>query len=93
VFHDRVENREFSDFVPPRAGAVVLFGADARRIPETENVRVSVVGNGTPVHTDVELPDPTPRGLDEAPAPGAILLQDHGNQVRFRNIWIVPQPS
>jgi len=38
----------------------------------------------------VELPNKTGAGEPEGPEPRPIMLQDHGNKVRFRNIWIVP---
>jgi hypothetical protein len=55
---------------------------------KTDNARISVVWNGTPVHTDVELPGPTPAGAVESPAPGPIVLQEHGHVVRYRNVWL-----
>ena len=55
---------------------------------KTENARLTVLWNDVPVHDDVELLSSTAGGDPEGPEPGPILLQDHGNPVRFRNIWI-----
>jgi hypothetical protein len=57
---------------------------------KTKNARMTVRHNGVVVHKDVELPKST-RGnpVPEGPTPGPIYLQDHGNPVRFRNIWLV----
>jgi len=54
--------------------------------------RITVEHNGVVVHKDVELPPD--RGTRAAPVkpgpePGPIYLQDHGNPVRYRNIWVV----
>jgi hypothetical protein len=67
--------------------APVFDGAGAK----TANARVTIYHNGVLIHDDLELPDRTPGGMDGGEAPtGHLYLQDHGNQVRFRNIWIAP---
>ncbi len=56
------------------------------------NARLTVRLNGVLVQSDVELPHSTTAApLAEGPQPGPIFLQDHGNPVRFRNIWVVPR--
>lgn len=57
---------------------------------KTENARLTVYHNGVKTHDNVEAPEPTrasPRS-DEA-GPGPVYLQDHGNPVRYRNIWVI----
>ncbi len=54
------------------------------------SARLTVYHNGTRVHDNVELPDHTGAGQPEAAAEAPLLLQDHGNKIRFRNIWIQP---
>ena len=58
---------------------------------KTENARITVYLNGVLIHDDLNLPDRTPGGMggDEV-ATGPLYLQDHGNQVRYRNIWFTP---
>ena len=54
----------------------------------TKKARITVVQNGKTIIDDKEI-EPTPGGIDmEAGKPGPILLQDHGNPVQYRNIWI-----
>jgi hypothetical protein len=51
---------------------------------------VTVRHNGVVVHKELELPGPTGGAvLKDNAEPGPILLQDHGNPVRYRNIWLV----
>ena len=52
------------------------------------NARLTVWHNGVVIHNDVEVTAKTGAGNAEGPGPGAILLQDHGAEVAFRNIWI-----
>ena len=54
--------------------------------------RVTVIHNGVLVQNNVELTGPT-SWLERAPysphpEKQPISLQDHGNPVRFRNIWV-----
>jgi len=57
---------------------------------KVKNAQVTVLHNGVMIHTGRELPGPTAgHAGPESPEPGPILLQDHGNPVRYRNIWVV----
>ncbi len=57
---------------------------------KTESARITVRHNGVLIHDNVELPKRTTASpLAEGAAPGFLHLQDHGNPVRYRNIWAV----
>lgn len=58
---------------------------------KTANARITLYWNGEKVHDNVELEGPLPGGSGETPSGGGIRLQDHGNPVRYRNIWVVQQ--
>jgi hypothetical protein len=54
------------------------------------NARITVWHNGVPIHSNREITAKTGGGKAEAPQPLPINLQDHGNPVVYRNLWIVP---
>jgi hypothetical protein len=57
---------------------------------KTSDATATVIHNGVTIHDNISLPGPTGGALDDNVAePGGIYLQDHGNPVQFRNIWIV----
>jgi hypothetical protein len=68
----------------------------------TEPGRMTVYHNGVKIHDDVRLVRKNKEGKEEVVTnttagaggdpctAGPILLQDHGNPVQFRNIWLVP---
>jgi hypothetical protein len=58
-----------------------------------KNARLTVLHNGVKIHDDVEAPKPTAAASDsKVTEPGGIYLQDHGNPVQYRNIWLVELP-
>jgi rubredoxin len=59
---------------------------------KVEPARMTVFHNGVKIHEDVKIPvDNTRAGLEGDPCqPGPIMLQDHGNPVQFRNVWLMP---
>jgi len=64
------------------------FDTNGRKI---KNAHMTVIHNGRPIHENLELPGPTGGALTsgEPPEPGPLFLQDHGNTVQYRNIWII----
>jgi len=54
------------------------------------NARATIRHNGVVIHDDLELPEGTPGRLKEGPGPAPLYLQDHGNPVVYRNIWVTP---
>ena len=57
---------------------------------KTANARITVKHNGVLVQDNVEIDkETTAAGMKDGPGPGPIQLQNHGNPVAYRNIWIV----
>ncbi|WP_425619422.1 DUF1080 domain-containing protein [Anatilimnocola sp. NA78] len=54
--------------------------------------KITVEHNGVVIHKDVALPtdrNTTAAPVKPGPEPGPIYLQNHGNPVRYRNIWLL----
>lgn len=64
------------------------FDAAGKKIA---NARITLFWNGVMVHDNFEIPSATPdHNAAEPKEPGVIQLQWHGNDVRFRNVWVRP---
>lgn len=57
---------------------------------KVENARITVWQNGVLVQNDFRIPNKTGAGRPEGPKPLPTKIQDHGNPVVFRNIWLIP---
>jgi hypothetical protein len=68
------------DFTAPK------FDADGKK---TANARVTLKHNGVLIYDGFELPKETPGGRGKEGSNGPIALQNHGNPVNYRNIWLV----
>lgn len=55
--------------------------------------QITVKQNGVVIHEGYEPDGPTAGGQEESAEPGAIQLQNHGDPVVFRNVWIVEKKS
>ena len=56
-----------------------------------QNARMTVIHNGVKIHDNLDLPGPTPVPLypkENQGQSGGIYLQNHGNPVQYRNIWL-----
>ncbi len=67
---------------------VPRFDSTGKRVKEAS---MTVIHNGVKIHNDVKVSKAT----TAAPGgkPGGIYLQDHGNRVQYRNIWLVELPQ
>lgn len=68
------------DFTAPK------FDAAGKK---TANARVTLRHNGVVIFDDLEIPKLTPGGRPHEGPSGPLQLQNHGNPVVYRNIWVV----
>jgi len=56
---------------------------------QTAGPRATVFQNGVLIHYNVEWPHAGAGSIGgDEKSPGPIMLQDHGNPIRYRNVWI-----
>jgi len=71
------------EFIAPR------FSSEGAKI---SHARITVRHNGVFIHENLELTGVTGGALDNrTDEPGGLMLQDHGDPVEFRNIWVIPR--
>jgi len=60
-----------------------------------QDPRVTVFQNGILVQNNTEIHGLTANHDEKADVstPGPLVLQDHGNLVKYRNVWILPLPE
>jgi hypothetical protein len=79
--------------LPPLAWQTYDIEFRAARFDASGNkvspARITVNHNGFPVQRNFAIPNKTGGGQPEGPQPLPILLQDHGNPVEYRNVWLV----
>jgi 3-keto-disaccharide hydrolase len=64
------------------------YDADGKK---TSDAKMTVKHNGVLIQEDAEIPQTTPSApVKEENSPGPLYLQEHHNQVRYRNIWLLP---
>ena len=68
-----------------------FVAAEFKDSQKVNNALLTVRHNGVLIHDQVEVPNTTRAACvpEEGPEPGPVYLQNHGNPVRFRNIWVL----
>lgn len=79
--------------LPPLAWQTYDIDFEAARFDaagnKTKNAVITVRHNGVVIHDRVELPGSSPGGRKEDATGGPFQIQNHGNPVHVRNVWIV----
>ncbi len=63
------------------------FDKDGKK---TSNAMMTVRHNGVLIQEDIEIPGPTRAAPNKENADGGpVYIQNHGNPLRFRNVWVI----
>lgn len=64
------------------------FDASGKKVADAV---ITVLQNGQTLYDNMVLPHVTPGGISgEESATGPLMLQNHGDEVRYRNVWVLP---
>jgi hypothetical protein len=91
----RVAKPRVNASLPPLQWQTYDIMFRAPRLNADKTVRqpamITVIHNGEIIHENQIIQNPTGGGESDNAELGPLHLQDHGNPVRFRNIWMVPK--
>jgi hypothetical protein len=82
-FQEEVWNTYDIEFRAPR------FDSQGNKLSNARIVSAKL--NDVLVQENTDVPGGTRAGFPEAPGPASLMLQDHGNRIWFRNIWVIPR--
>jgi len=58
---------------------------------KTAPAKLTLRHNGVLIHDQVELKGSTGGGQTQGPTPGPFQLQNHGDPVVYKNVWVIPK--
>ncbi len=70
------------------------YDVEYRLATAESGARMTVLHNGVKIHDNLEIKKKTTAAVDQNPdsTPGPISLQNHGNPLVYRNIWLAELP-
>ncbi len=90
-----IKNPDLNMCFPPMQWQTYDIDFTAAKFEDGKKVSdavMTVKHNGVVIHDQVKLPRSTTAApLKDGPDAGPVYLQNHGNPVRYANIWIVPK--